>query len=313
MNWTKVKHVALISLGLLSAFAGVVYQSTLAGNEVGAGMTFGVLAGLVLVMWSRLEVILGKADAGDVSTITRIFHGAAAVSGLVMPLLVLITSHFTPGSQAFIVAGYAATFLGDLSKTGGVLPVDLGKILSGGKPILEWLLLFLSPTVLVGFTLLTTSPVLAADPTPSDAAPPISFCIGQSFNCVIPDFSLNTVNYDLGAKQWKAGVTSIAVGYAFLYASDQPWSSGLALHGAGSFNQGTPSYFALTPTIVIAKYFEVGASFIFLNGAIEKDLTLGFSFNAEILTTLFTGKNIATRYQARLAAARQPEIRQPEL
>ena len=300
MNWTKVKHVVLISLGLLSAFAGVVYQSTLAGNQVGAGMTFGVLAGLVLVMWSRIQTILGKANEGDVATITRIFHGAAALAGMLMPVLVLATSHFSSGSQAAIVAGYAATFLGDLSKTGGVLPVNIG------KTVPQWLLLFLTPAVLAGF-ILVPSPARAADPTTSDAAPPISFCIGQTFNCVVPDFSLNTVNYDLGAKQWKAGVTSIAIGYAFLYASDQAWSSGVALHGAGSFNQGTPSYFAITPTLVIAKYFEVGASFIFLDGSIEKDLTLGLSINAETLTSWLSGKSIAARYQTRLAAARSPQ------
>ena len=294
MNWTKVRNIALISLGLLSAFAGVVYQSTLANNTVGGGMTFGVLAGLVLMMWSRLAVILGKADEGDVSTITRIFHGAAAVAGLIVPVIVLVASHFTPGSQAFIVAGYAATFLGDLSKTGGVLPPSFGKPLA---------------LLLVGSSLLFASPAQAAEPTPSDAAPPISFCIGQSFNCVVPDFNLNAVNYDLGAKKWKAGITTIAVGYAFLYASDQPWSSGIALHGAGSFNQGTPSYFALTPTIVIAKYFEVGASFIFLDGAIEKDLTLGLSLNAEVLTSLLSGKGIKARYQARLLAARAVDPR----
>ena len=90
-------------------------------------------------------------------------------------------------------------------------------------------------------------------------------------------------------------------------SSTLPTSPGrrvVALHGAGSFNQGTPSYFALTPTIVIAKYFEVGASFIFLNGAIEKDLTLGFSFNAETLMSWLSGKGIKARYQAKLALAR---------
>lgn len=63
MNWTKLTHIALISAGLLAAFAGVVYQSSLAGQQVTPTMTFGILAGLVLVMWSRLSTIVrGKLD-----------------------------------------------------------------------------------------------------------------------------------------------------------------------------------------------------------------------------------------------------------
>jgi len=292
MNWTKWKHVSYVTFGLLAAFAGIVYQGSLAGNQVGPGLTFGMLAGLVLVMWSRWRVALGKVDDGDVTTLERVFHAVAGIAGLAMPIVALASGKFAPGSEAFIISGYVSTFLGDLSKTGGVLPVpvDLPK-----AP--------LAILILVG-VLLAPGRILAQEPTTSDVAPPISFCLPGTFHCMVPDFNLNTVNYDLGAKHWKAGITQIGVGYAFLFYTDQPWSFGAALHGAGQWSQGQPSYFALTPTLVFFKVFEAGASFIFLDGSVEKDLTLGISANAESIMALVTGKNIRARHEEAKASYR---------
>lgn len=294
MNWTKTKHIVLVTLGLLSAFAGVVYQSQLADNQVGAGMTFGVLAGLVPMLWMRLQAILGKPDADDYSAIERAIHVSAAVAGAVMPVLVLVHSKFDAGSQAFIVTGYVGTFLGDLVKAAARLPLPGDTKLGTRGSVLA--------AVLVAGALLASPRAMADEPTPSDVAPPISFCLGGTFHCVMPDFNISTVNYDLDAKKWKAGVTSVAVGYMLVFYSDQPWGSGFALHGAGQWSQGQPSYFAIVPTIVLAKYFEVGMSFIFLDGAVEKNLTLGLSANAELFMQLFTGKSVSTRLgEARLA------------
>jgi hypothetical protein len=304
VNWNKLKHVVLLSGGLLAAFAGVVYQGSLADNQVTSTMTFGVLAGLLLVGWSRLQVVLGRAGDGDVSTVDRLFHGAIALAGMAMPIVVLVKSRYAPGSQGFIVVGYITTFLGDLARAGAVSkapfspdrPASVTNITGGPLAVL-----------FMAGLLTRSAPALAADellglPTPSDVAPPISFCIGQTFNCVLPDFNLNTVSYDLGLAQWKAGVTTVAVGYMFLYASDKPWASGVALHGAGQWSQGAPSFFAIVPTLVVAKYFEIGMSFVFLNGRIEKDVTLGLSANAEILMAVITGKTMPVRLQvARLA------------
>lgn len=134
--------------------------------------------------------------------------------------------------------------------------------------------------------------------TPNDVAPPISFCIGQTATCVMPDLNLQAVNYDLTAKKWSGGVTVIGVGYELLFYSDQPWASGIALHGAGQFTQTGPSYFALTPTLVVAKYFEIGGTFALMDGSIGKSITLGLGVPWDLLT----GRTMA----ARMAAARAP-------
>ncbi len=119
MNWTKVRHVLLVTLGLLSTFAGVVYQGQLADNQVGAGLTFGVLAGLVPVLWARLQVILGKPDRDDQQMISRLFHGLATAAGVVMPVVVLFHTKFDHGSRAFIESGYLCTLVGDLARANG--------------------------------------------------------------------------------------------------------------------------------------------------------------------------------------------------
>jgi hypothetical protein len=131
--------------------------------------------------------------------------------------------------------------------------------------------------------------------TPTSVAPPLSFCIGNTFTCVVPDFGLQAVNYDLKAKQWSGGITSVAAGYALLFASDKPYASGLAIHASFNFSQAAPSYFAPTFALVALHWFEAGYTPVFMNGKIGQQITLGVNLNAEAVASLFTGKNIAQR------------------
>ncbi|HVP24125.1 MAG TPA: hypothetical protein VMS77_09475 [Conexivisphaerales archaeon] len=160
--------------------------------------------------------------------------------------------------------------------------------------------------LIVALTLLSVSTprtCVAQDIIPNMVAPPISFCIGQTTHCVMPDFNVNTVNYDLGAKKWDAGITTIGVGYALLFYSTEAWASGLAVHAAGQWSQSKPSYFAIIPTLVIAKYFEVGAKFSFMDGSIGKAITLGLGASLDVLT----GQTM----RARLSSARAARASQP--
>jgi hypothetical protein len=144
----------------------------------------------------------------------------------------------------------------------------------------------------------------APAPTPSDVAPPLSFCIGTSFTCVVPDVGLKTVNYDLQAKQWSGGITGVAAGYALLFASDKPYASGVAIHASFDFSQSTPSYFAPTFSGVVFHWFEAGYTPVFLSGKIVHQLTLGVNLNAESIASLFTGQNISQRLATAKAFAR---------
>src|SRR5271157_4461539 len=105
--------------------------------------------------------------------------------------------------------------------------------------------------VFIFAVLLFAAPAFAQTPpstvvVPSTVAPPLSFCFGASTTCVVPDFGLQAVNYDVTNKKWNGGITSIAVGYALLLASDKPYASGVALHTSFNFNQAAPSFFAPT-------------------------------------------------------------------
>jgi hypothetical protein len=144
-------------------------------------------------------------------------------------------------------------------------------------------------------------PAFAQTPTPityNDAAPPLSFCLGQSTTCVMPDFGLQTVNYDLKAKAWSGGVQTLAVGYALLFASNQPYASGVALHASFNFDQKTPSYFAPTFAFVGFHWFEIGYTPVFLDGQIGQKLTLGVNLTAEAITALLTGQSLDARKMA---------------
>jgi hypothetical protein len=160
-------------------------------------------------------------------------------------------------------------------------------------------------TMFAFLSLVLPSPrALAADPTPSMVAPPISFCIGQSFTCVVPDLNSSFANYDLMTKKWSGGVQTIAAGYALLFFSDQPYAIGPALHGAFNFSQEAPSDLSIVPTIVFFKYLELGINVVFLDGSIKYGMAFGLSGNFEAIMTLVTGKNIGERHRVALAASR---------
>jgi hypothetical protein len=155
------------------------------------------------------------------------------------------------------------------------------------------------------------SPAFAQSPTttlaPSAASPRLAFCFGQSTICVVPDFGLQTISYNLKAKAWSTGITTLGAGYALLFASDKPYASGVAIHA--SFNVGqtgssdprmssSPSYFAPTFALVGFHWFEVGYTPVFMDGQIGQRLTLGANLNAEALVTLITGERLLIRRAA---------------
>lgn len=158
---------------------------------------------------------------------------------------------------------------------------------------MKHLLTALLPISLLALMMLPST-AHSQETAPAVLTPPISFCIGRTSHCVMPDLNLNTVNYDLTTKKWDAGVTTVGVGYALIFYSDQPWGSGIAVHGAGQWNQkSSPSYFALIPTVVLARYFEIGFGLKFMDGSIGKSLTLGLGAGLDLLT----GKTMATRFE----------------
>ena len=132
-------------------------------------------------------------------------------------------------------------------------------------------------------------------PIPNLLAPPISFCFGQSTTCVMPDFTLSVVSYDLDAKKWTGEIQTIAVGYMLLFAADQPYASGIAIHGGGQFQQSGPKYFTLIPTLVIARYLEVGAAFQFADGSIGKFITLGLGAGFDLITGATMGERLKAK------------------
>lgn len=164
------------------------------------------------------------------------------------------------------------------------------------------------------FAVLTTIALALARPsqaqaqvTPDRVAPPLSFCIGETSACVMPDFNLTTINYDLAAKKWQAGTTSLGIGYMLLLASDKPYASGVAVHVAGQWSQSQPSYLALAPTLVLLKYFELGATWNLMDGGDKWYITFGLGANADTLMALLTGKNLNDRLRAaRLTAGESP-------
>lgn len=158
----------------------------------------------------------------------------------------------------------------------------------------------LLPAALTALALLASPGAGAQDPTPDSVAPPLSFCFGKTATCVLPDVGLQVVNYDLDAKKWSGGVKKLDLGYALLFAADESYGSGVALHFSFSLGQAVPNYFAPTLTLVLARYFQFGATFELGDGYLKKALTVGSSVPTDLLSgsTLYSRLLAARRVRA---------------
>jgi hypothetical protein len=99
------------------------------------------------------------------------------------------------------------------------------------------------------------SPEARADINLDDISPKITKCWGNT--CVMPDAAVNAALFDLSAKKWEVGTTSLGAGLALLFAADSPYASGAALHLTGVLTQaeGKSSFAMPTIGIVLARYF----------------------------------------------------------
>jgi len=149
---------------------------------------------------------------------------------------------------------------------------------------------------------LLSPPSTSRAQTPNAVAPSASFCLGESAHCVMPDINLSTINYDLKAKKWDAGVTGVSAGYMLLFYSDRPWASGIAVHVGGKFGQSGPNYFAATPTLVFCRYFEGGVTIKLIDGGVDTLVTLGVGFAWDFLT----GQTMPARLQAAAKTRGEP-------
>lgn len=267
----RITHIILVAVGL-GIPAAVALSSSLA-----AWPKAGIVAAAVAAILTSLGVAFGKAGKEEASVITRIAHKFMAVAGVLSPALALFSASLPAGSKALLWVGAAAGIIASLKTA--FQKIDETTV---------------ATLVLLGAGLLGST--AQAQITPNSVAPDISFCFGKTATCVMPDLNISVVNYDLVEQKWTSGVTTIGLGYQLLFFADQSWASGIAVHGAGQFAQQGASYFAVTPTLVLAKYFEAGATFSFRDGSIGKSITLGLG----VPWDLATGRTMS----ARMAAAR---------
>ena len=256
----------VIVASILSAIAGVVPVTYATGIAVFAGMVLR----FARVLQSALQPANGmipQASPGGLGTST-IPSAAVQRASAVMAVL--------PGNP---------TPPAGTPRRGG-----------GSTPGLPVALLILAGSLLWGST--------ARAQTPSDVAPPLSFCFGASTTCVVPDSGLQAVTYDLTAKKWNGGIQAAGIGWALLYKSETPYASGVSVHATFNFSQSGPSFLAPTFAVVVAHWFEAGYTPVFYDGRIGQQITLMVGLNAETLTKLLTGKNMGQRLSAaRLASA----------
>jgi hypothetical protein len=100
-----------------------------------------------------------------------------------------------------------------------------------------------------------------ADLNLDDLAPKLTKC--WSSTCVMPDAAVNAALFDISAKKWQVGTTSLGAGIALLFVADSPYASGLTAHLTGVLTQTTGQSSFAMPTIglVLMRYFEVGYSY----------------------------------------------------
>ena len=146
-----------------------------------------------------------------------------------------------------------------------------------------------------------------ADINLDDIAPKVTKCWGNT--CLMPDAAVNAALFDLSAKKWEVGTTSLGAGLALLFVADSPYASGLTAHLTGVLTQavGQPSFVMPTIGAVLMRYLEVGFSYRFA-GSVPN--TSYLSVAANIPWDVFTQATIpqrATRARAAMAAQKGGE------
>jgi hypothetical protein len=113
----------------------------------------------------------------------------------------------------------------------------------------------------------------------------------------MPDGAVNATLFDISAKKWTVGTTSLGAGFALLFASDQDLASGITVHLTGVLSQeeGKPSFYMPTVGVIVARYFEVGYSRAFNGDGTSKGY-LGFAGN--IPWDVFTKATLPQRVAA---------------
>ena len=140
-----------------------------------------------------------------------------------------------------------------------------------------------------------------ADLNLDDIAPKVTKCWGST--CLMPDAAVNAALFDLSAKKWEVGTTSLGAGLALLFVADSPYASGLTVHLTGVLTQtaGQSSFGMPTLGLVLMRYLEVGYSYRFSASAPN---TSYISVAANIPWDVFTAATMpvrATRARAQMA------------
>jgi hypothetical protein len=108
----------------------------------------------------------------------------------------------------------------------------------------------------------TLAPLAArADINLDDIAPKVTKCWGTT--CLMPDAAVNAALFDVSAKKWQVGTTSLGAGLALLFVADSPYASGLTAHLTGVLTQTAGQSSFVMPTIgaVFMRYLEIGYSY----------------------------------------------------
>ena len=279
---TKVLSLIITILGMAitagAAFTGNVSPQW--GLVIGAAIpiAYGVERSLQKILaGATLKSLFSTSEAWGTAIVLLASLGTA-ISGVVSP---------AEAGAIMVVAALMLRF-GRALQGGAILPSgSVGKV---GAVL-----------VLVLGSLLLSAPAQAQTLTPSDVAPPLSFCFGASTTCVVPDSGLQAVNYDLVNKKWSGGITGAGIGYALLFAADTAYASGASVHVTFDFSQSVPSYLAPTFAIVLAHIFELGYTPVFFDGHIGQQITLMIGANAEAIMTAYTGKRLGERLAAKKA------------
>jgi hypothetical protein len=156
--------------------------------------------------------------------------------------------------------------------------------------------------ILLALAIFLVSTQARADINLDDIAPKVTKCWGTT--CVMPDASLNAVLFDISAKKWEVGTTSLGAGLALLFAADSPYASGISAHVTGVLTQETGKSSFAMPTIgaVFLRYFEVGYSYRISSSAAN---TSYLSVAGNIPWDVFTAATIPQRAKAARVAAAQ--------
>jgi hypothetical protein len=154
-------------------------------------------------------------------------------------------------------------------------------------------------TTIAGLAMMVSIPTANAQ---ENAAPLGGHCFGASTTCLVPELTFDVSRVALNGPdsgKLSAGAVPLGAGYALLFAYDQWYASGPAVHAILDYQQTGASMIQISGMATLARYFHVGVVYERLGAQNLLFASGGLTLPIDLVTSAIANKKMKAARAAR--------------